>query len=69
MQQAASRSHGAYYPLDRASQVLDDLPNNPRVALDQPCEPLLLWNHPLAFALVFSILVAEWILRKRARLL
>jgi len=69
MQQAASRSHGAYYPLDRADKVLDDLPNNPRVALDQPCDPLLLWNHPLAFTLVFSLLVAEWILRKRARLL
>ena len=58
-----------YYPLDKASELLDDLPNKPRVLLDQPCPPIALWNHWLMFALVFGLLIAEWVLRKRARLL
>jgi hypothetical protein len=69
LQRAAADSRGAYYPLDRAERLIDDLPSGPRVALDQPCKPLRLWNNPLMFALVFSLLVAEWVLRKRARLL
>jgi hypothetical protein len=69
MRQAASRSRGAYYSLESADRLLDELPNGPRVALDQPCDPLTLWNHPLMFALVFALLLAEWLLRKRARLL
>jgi hypothetical protein len=69
LQQAAERSHGAYYPLDKANQLLADLPNGPRVALDQPCDPLILWNLPVVFALVFALMGAEWLLRKQARLL
>jgi hypothetical protein len=69
LQQAAERSHGAYYQLDRANQLLADLPNGPRIALDQPCDPLVLWNLPAVFALVFALIGAEWLLRKQARLL
>jgi hypothetical protein len=69
LQRAARDSHGAYYPLNRAEQLMDELPNGPRVALDQPCEPLKLWNRAAMFALVFSLLVTEWVLRKRWRLL
>jgi hypothetical protein len=58
-----------YYPLDKAAGLLDDLPEKPRVLLDQPCPPIPLWNHWLTFAVVFSLLVVEWVLRKRARLL
>ena len=69
LKQAALDSHGGYYTLGNAHQLLDDLPDGLRVELDQPCPPLPLWNHPLMFALVFSLLLGEWILRKRARLL
>jgi hypothetical protein len=69
LQQAATESHGVYYSIDKADQLPEELPNGPRVALDQPCDPIKLWNHPLMFALVFSLLAAEWVLRKRARLL
>lgn len=58
-----------YYPLDKAAGLLDDLPNKPRVLLNQPRPPIPLWNHWLMFTLVFGLLVGEWVLRKRARLL
>jgi Aerotolerance regulator N-terminal/von Willebrand factor type A domain len=63
-----SKAQG-YYPLDKAGGLLDDLPERPRVVLDQPCQPIPLWNHWLTFAAVFGLLFAEWVLRKRARLL
>ena len=69
MQRAARESHGIYYPLNKAHQLLDELPEGPRVALDQPCPPLSLWNHWGMFTLVMSLLTLEWILRKRWRLL
>jgi hypothetical protein len=40
LQRAARESHGQYYPLDRADRVPEELPSGPRVALDQPVEPL-----------------------------
>ncbi len=69
LQRAARDSHGGYYPLNKADQLLDELPSGPRVALDQPCDPVKLWNRAIVFLLVFSMLVTEWILRKRWRLL
>lgn len=69
LQRAARESHGAYYPLNRADSLPDDLPPGPRVALDQPCEPLSIWNHWLMFVLVLSLLTAEWLMRKKWRLL
>jgi len=69
MRKAAAESSGEYYPLHQASELLNHLPETPRIALDQPCPPLPLWNHPAAFGVVFSLLLAEWLLRKRARLL
>ncbi len=69
LRKAAVESSGEYFPLHQASELLGRLPDTPRIALDQPCPPLPLWNHPVAFAVVFSLLVSEWLLRKRARLL
>jgi hypothetical protein len=69
LQRAARESHGTYYPLHKAHLLIDELPEGPRVALDQPCPPIHLWNHGLMFMLVFGILTLEWILRKRYRLL
>jgi hypothetical protein len=69
LQRAARESRGVYYPLDRADKLPDELPGGPRVALDQPVEPLSLWNHPALFALVLGLLTAEWVMRKKWRLL
>lgn len=69
LQRAARESHGVYYPLNKADALPDELPAGPRVALDQPCEPLSIWNHPLMFVLVLSLLTAEWLMRKKWRLL
>jgi hypothetical protein len=69
LRRATQEAHGSYYPLDRASRLIEELPTGPRVALDQPCPPVLLWNHWGMFLLAFSLLAAEWVLRKRWRLL
>jgi Aerotolerance regulator N-terminal/von Willebrand factor type A domain len=69
LRKAAAESSGEYFPLNQASELLSHLPDVPRIALDQPCPPLPLWNHPATFAVVFSLLLTEWLLRKRARLL
>ena len=69
MQRAARESRGAYFPLNRADQVPEEMPSGPRVALDQPVEPLSLWNSPALFALVLGLLTAEWVMRKKWRLL
>jgi Mg-chelatase subunit ChlD len=66
---AAALSNGGFYTLASAEDVFRDLKNLQRVPLNQPCEPLPLWNHPATFALVLLLLAAEWLLRKRERLL
>jgi hypothetical protein len=67
--QAAAASPGGFYTLADADRVLDDLKNLQRVTLDAPADPVELWNHPLTYLLVLVLLSAEWLLRKRERLL
>ena len=69
LQRAARESRGAYYSLDKAEDIPDEMPSGPRVALDQPCEPLSLWNHWGMLALVLGLLTAEWVMRNKWRLL
>jgi len=69
MQKAARETTGRYYALDRADDIPKELPETQRVALDQPRPPILLWNHPLLFALMLAMLTTEWLARKRSRLL
>jgi hypothetical protein len=66
---AAAASPGGFYTLADADKVLDDLKEVPRVTLDAPADPVELWNHPLTYLLVLLLLSAEWLLRKRERLL
>ena len=66
---AANISGGGFYTLDRAADVFNDLKNLQRVPLNQPCPPVPLWNHPLLYVLLLSLLLSEWLLRKRERLL
>ena len=66
---AAALSNGGFYTLDDAENVFKDMKNLQRVPLNQPCPPLPLWNQPAVYLLVFLLLVGEWLLRKRERLL
>ncbi len=66
---AATISNGGFYTLADAERVLADLKNLDPVVLDQPCPPVRLWNQVPVFALWLFVLTAEWLLRKRERLL
>jgi hypothetical protein len=66
---AATLSNGGFYTLANADKVFDDLKNLQKVALNQPCSPIELWNHPATYLLILLLLAAEWLLRKRERLL
>ncbi|MFM8271835.1 MAG: hypothetical protein ACKODX_05815, partial [Gemmata sp.] len=69
LMQAASVSGGGFYTLANATDIFTDLKNLQRVPLNQPCPPVPLWNQPLVYGLLLSLLLAEWLLRKRERLL
>jgi hypothetical protein len=64
LERAAAESRGKFYSLADADRLLEELPAGPRVALNQPRPPLLLWNHPLTFVLCLVLLAGEWALRK-----
>lgn len=66
---AATISGGRFYSLANAEAVFDELKNLDPVPLDQPRPPLTIWDHPATYALFFVLLLAEWLLRKRERLL
>lgn len=69
MRAAAADSGGGFYTLANADDVFNDLKNLQRVPLNQPVKPIPLWNHPTVYLLVILLLTAEWLLRKRERLL
>jgi hypothetical protein len=66
---AANLSSGGFYTLADADRVFDDLKNMERVPLNKPCPPIELWNSPAVYLLIVLLLSAEWMLRKRERLL
>ncbi len=69
LSRAAAESRGKFYTLADADKLVDDLPEVVRVPLNQPVPPVPLWNHAATFTLLLSLLGAEWLLRRRARLL
>jgi hypothetical protein len=69
LQSAATISGGGYYTLANADDVFNDLKNLQRVQLNRPCPPVPLWNQPAVYTLIMFLLLAEWLLRKRERLL
>jgi hypothetical protein len=69
MERAADETHGHFYTLADADNLLQDLPAGTRVALNSTHPPLLLWNRPAVFLLAMVLLTAEWFLRKRKHLL
>ncbi|MCS6864375.1 MAG: VWA domain-containing protein [Gemmataceae bacterium] len=66
---AANDSGGRFYTLATAREFFDDLKNLERIPLNQPCPPVELWNQPAVYALLLILLMSEWLLRKRERLL
>lgn len=66
---AASLSNGGFYTLATADKLFDDLKKPERVPLNQPCAPIELWNQPVVYLLIVLLFAAEWLLRKRERLL
>ena len=69
MMAAAKISGGEFYTLANATDVFNDLKNLQRVPLNQPVPPVPLWNQPAVYALILFLLLGEWLLRKRERLL
>jgi hypothetical protein len=69
MQKAALESHGKFYTLANAHDLLEELPSGTRVTLNAPGPPALIWNHTLVFLFALGLLSLEWVLRKRKHLL
>jgi hypothetical protein len=69
MERAADETHGRFYSLADANDLLTDLPAGIRVTSSSSQPPWLLWNHPALFVVALSVLTAEWFLRKRKHLL
>jgi hypothetical protein len=64
MRRAAEISGGRFYTFDAADRLLDHLPPGRQVPIES-LPPRPLWNRWPVVALLLSLLIAEWILRKR----
>ena len=65
LERAADRSGGKYYTFTNATEILKELPEGREVPIEA-LDPIPIWNH-WRLALVFvTLLVTEWLLRKRA---
>ncbi|MFV0443953.1 MAG: hypothetical protein ACK5Q5_10315 [Planctomycetaceae bacterium] len=67
LQLAAKLSHGEYHTFSQADRVPSQLPRGRSVQLTES-EPIRLWNRWETLLLTIGLLSAEWLLRKRARL-
>lgn len=67
LQQAAIISHGQFYTLENVDRLPSEIPRGTPVPLETD-EPIPLWNRWELFTLVVSLLAAEWMLRKRFKL-
>ena len=64
---AATLSGGKFYLPTAAEGLLGDLPTPQQVPLDTD-PPIALWNTWPVLVLFLCVLVAEWVLRKRAKM-
>ncbi|HEY7326561.1 MAG TPA: VWA domain-containing protein [Gemmataceae bacterium] len=69
MERAADESHGRFYTIADADDLLDDLPTGTRVTVNAPGPPYVMWNHFAMFILALGLLTTEWLLRKQKNLL
>jgi len=68
LRRAAAATAGKYYAPLAASTLLDDLPKPSKVPLDTD-PPIPIWNAWPLLVLFLTLLIAEWVLRKRARMI
>jgi hypothetical protein len=66
--QTAEKTHGRHYSLATADMLPDELPRGETVPLETR-DPIPLWNRPEVLVLFALVLLAEWLLRKRLRLI
>ena len=65
---AVSTTHGQFFTFEMAHTLLDALPAGRRIATES-LPPVALWNHPAVLALLLTLLIAEWIVRRRVGML
>ena len=63
LKRIAEQTGGKYYPLDAAANWTADI--HAKEQQFARVKLLDLWNHPLLLALIFALLAADWIARKR----
>jgi hypothetical protein len=68
LERAAVETKGKFYRLARAGGLVDDLPRGRQDPIDS-LPPLILWNQWPLLALFLTLLITEWMLRKRKGLL
>jgi hypothetical protein len=65
---AAEATHGTFYTVANADQLVADLPAGRRVPV-QNLPPIPIWNRWWLLAAFLSCITGEWILRKRKGML
>ena len=65
--QTAKTTRGKYYSLADAERLPHDVPTGQPVPLETQ-DPILLWNRWEILVLFSLLLLSEWLLRKRCRL-
>lgn len=68
LKRASVLTKGHYYTLADSARLLGDLPRGRQVPIDR-LPPVVLWNRWPLLVLFLSLLVTEWLLRKRKGLL
>jgi hypothetical protein len=64
LREAAAATGGKYYTVETASQLLADLPPGRQVPIET-LPPIPLWNRWPVLLVFLSLLIAEWVMRKR----
>lgn len=68
LKRASQETKGKFYTLETASRLSRDLPEGRQVKTE-PLPPIVLWNQWPCLALFLTLLVGEWVLRKRRGML
>lgn len=68
LRQAARRSRGKYFTVENMTEAFDALPDGVRIPV-ATLPPIPLWNNWRIFLVLFFLLLAEWLLRKRMGML
>jgi hypothetical protein len=63
LQAAAELSGGRFFPAENAAELIDTLPVG-KAEYSGPVRTIRLWDHPLIWGLVLSLLAGEWFLRR-----